>query len=137
MGIRWTWLMGDPFLDCASWQAMLDREDLPASDAHVGVLKREAFASRHGKLLVWRGTKEDGARVSLREYSGEPGADVAVLLVADDEAVQALLAEGLPKVPLLVRRGKLHPYMLMAMEQLEDNGLADFVEDLGLAFPKH
>lgn len=136
MGIRWARLMGDPFLDCTSWQAMLDREDLPASDAHVGVLKREAFASRHGKLLVWRGTM-DGVRVSLREYSGEPGADVAVLLVADDEAVQALLAEGLPKLPLLVRRGKLHPYMLMAMEQLEDNGLADLVEDLGLAFPKH
>jgi len=37
----------------------------------------------------------------------------------------------------LVRQGKLDPYMLKTMGQLEAAGLADFVEDLGLTFPKH
>jgi hypothetical protein len=40
-------------------------------------------------------------------------------------------------IPLLVRRGKLQPYMLKTMNELEVAGLADFVEDLGLIFPKH
>lgn len=115
---------------------MLDREGIPTADAYIGVLGKDDFASRQGKLLVWRGTM-DGAHVSLREYNGEPGADVAMLLVADGEAVQALLEHGLPKIPLLVRHGKLRPYMLMELNQLEKVGLADFVEDLGLIFPKH
>ena len=128
--------MNDSFHDCASWQAMLEREGIPAADAYIGVLEKHDFASRQGRLLVWRGTR-DGVQVSLREYTGEADADVAMLLVADAEAVQAMLAHGLPKIPLLVRRGKLHPYMLMTMDKLEKIGLADFVEDLGLVFPKH
>lgn len=128
--------MDGSFLDSTRWQAMLDREGIPAADAYIGVLGKNEFASRQGKLLVWRGTL-DGVHVSLREYSGEPGADVAMLLVADDEALQALLGHGLAKIPLLVRHGKLHPYMLMTSDQMETAGLADFVEDLGLVFPKH
>ena len=128
--------MGDSFLDCARWQAMLEREGIPAADAYVGVLGKDDFAKRQGRLLVWLGTME-GVRVSLREYSGEADADVAMLLVIDAEAEQALLTDGLAKIPLLVRRGKLLPYILMAMDKLEKVGLADFVEDLGLVFPKH
>lgn len=128
--------MDDSFLDCTRWQAMLDREGIPATDAHIGVLRKDDFASRRGKLLVWRGTKQ-AVLVSLREYNGEQDADVAMLLVADDDALQSLLAEGLAMIPLLVRRGKLQPYMLKTMNELEVAGLADFVEDLGLIFPKH
>ena len=115
---------------------MLDREGIPAADAYIGVLGKDDFASRQGKLLVWRGTKQ-AVLVSLLEYNGEQDADVAMLLVADDDALQSLLAEGLAMIPLLVRRGKLQPYMLKTMNELEVAGLADFVEDLGLIFPKH
>ncbi|MBA3904339.1 MAG: hypothetical protein C0522_11830 [Rhodocyclaceae bacterium] len=128
--------MDDSFLDCTRWQAMLDREGIPAADAYIGVLGKDDFASRQGKLLVWRGTKQ-AVLVSLLEYNGEQDADVAMLLVADDDALQSLLAEGLAMIPLLVRRGKLQPYMLKTMNELEVAGLADFVEDLGLIFPKH
>lgn len=136
MGIRQAWQMTDSFLDCDRWQAMLDHEGIPAADAHIGVLRKDDFASRRGKLLVWRGTAQ-AVLVSLREYNGEPDADVAMLLVADDDALQSLLAEGLAMIPLLVRRGKLQPYMLKTMNELEAAGLGDFVEDLGLVFPKH
>jgi hypothetical protein len=136
MGKRQAWQMTDSFLDCARWKAMLDHEGVPPADAHIGVLSKEDFASRQGKLLVWRGTAQ-AVLVSLREYNGEPDADVAMLLVADDDALQSLLAQGLAMIPLLVRRGKLQPYMLKTMNELEVAGLADFVEDLELVFPKH
>ncbi|MCK0511653.1 hypothetical protein [Aromatoleum buckelii] len=128
--------MSDELLDCASWKAMLDREGVRAADAAVGVLTKHDFAARHGSMLVWRGTP-DGADVSLRGYRGDFDADVAMLLVADRDALAAVLADGLAQVAPLVRCGKLHPYMLRTLEDLEDAGLADFVEDFGLVFPRH
>ncbi len=128
--------MNDGMLDCAAWQAMLEREALAVADACVGVLTREEFAARQGRVLVWRATAE-GVRVALRHYGGEVDADVAMLLVAPPEAIGAVLADGLAQVPRLVRRGRLDPYMLRSLEELEDAGLADFVEDFGLVFPRH
>ncbi len=132
------------FLDCAGWQAMLEREDIPATSAWVGVLRRADFASHRGTLLVWRGEGEgegeNGAihvSTALREYESAAGPDVALLLVVDNDAVSTLRAEGLASMQALVRQGKLHPYVLKTMNQLEDAGLSDFVEDLGLVFPKH
>ena len=87
-------------------------------------------------MLVWRGTDE-GTSVALRGYRGELDGDLAMLLVADPDALLAVLADGLAQVPQQVRRGKLHPYMLMTLDDLEDAGLADFVEDFGLVFPRH
>jgi len=120
----------DPFLDCAGWQAMLTREPDPPPDGCIGVLRRADFVARRGTLLVWR-----DRGVELREFTGD--SEVAVLLVADAEALAALRERGLAAVPALVRQGKLHPYMLKTMAQLEDAGMMDFVEDLGLVFPKH
>ncbi len=128
------------FLDCAGWQAMLEREDIAAASAWIGVLRREDFTSHRGTLLVWRGEGENGAThvsAALREYAGAAGPDVALLLVVDDDAVNTLRGEGLASMQTLVRQGKLHPYILKTMDQLEDAGLSDFVEDLGLVFPKH
>lgn len=128
--------MNENLLDCAAWKAMLDREDIPATDAFVGVVTREGFAQRRGKFLVWRGTAE-GAEALLRDLHGEFDGDVAMLLVADDDALQAVLAEGLGGIRPMVRSGRLHPYMLATLDEIEDAGLSDFVEDLGLVFPRH
>jgi hypothetical protein len=78
--------MDEHLLDCSAWQAMLERENIPAADAYVGVLNKADFAARRGRLLVWRGTT-DGVHISLREYSGEPDADVAMLLATDAEGM--------------------------------------------------
>ncbi|NMG30083.1 hypothetical protein [Aromatoleum evansii] len=126
----------DGVLDCAAWKAMLDREDLGAADASVGVLTKDEFAARSGRVLVWRGTP-CGASVALRDFRGNFDADVAMLLVAERDALAAVLADGLGEVPQLVRRGRLHPYMLRTLEDLEALGLAEFVEDFGLVFPRH
>lgn len=115
---------------------MLDREGMPASSASIGLLRRKDFAARRGTLLLWRSDAE-GCRANLCEYSGAAGSDVAVLLVADDEALAALREGGWAPLPALVRQGRLHPYMLKTMDELEEAGLAEFVEDLGLVFPKH
>lgn len=138
----------DDFFDCAAWQAMLDREAAGAAVAIsgcIGLLRRDDFTRRSGTLLVWTGLagKGDGkpprARLTaeIRAYRGTPDADVFLLLVAAAETLQRLQEEGLPALPALVRRGKLDPYMLKTMDELEEAGLADLIEDLGLTFPKH
>ncbi|MBI1906691.1 MAG: hypothetical protein HYS20_10725 [Rhodocyclales bacterium] len=124
-----------PF-DHAAWQTMLDAADLPDATAWIGVLGRVDFAARHGRLLLWR-RDAAGVRITTRAYDGVAGDDVALLLVVADAAVTQLLASGLERIPALVRDGTLHPYMLMTLDGLEDAGLADFVEDMGLVFPKH
>lgn len=115
---------------------MLEREQAPEASACIGVLRRHEFAARLGTLLIWR-CAAAGLQPDFREYRGATGSDVAVLLVADEEAIQALRARGLASIPSLVRTGRLHPYMLKTMDELEAAGLADFVEDMGLTFPKH
>lgn len=115
---------------------MLDQEQAPDASACIGVLRRKEFTARQGTLLTWRGTAH-GMQADFRAYQGNAGSDVAVLLVADEDAVEALRAQGLAAIPSLVRMGRLHPYMLKTMDELESAGLADFVEDMGLTFPKH
>ena len=115
---------------------MLDREGMPAASAAIGLLRRDDFTARSGTLLLWRSDSE-GCRAVLREYSGRAGEDVAVLLVADRDALMALREDGWAPLPGLIRQGRLHPYMLKTMDELEAAGLAEFVEDLGLVFPKH
>ena len=124
-----------PF-DHAAWQSMLEAADLPEATAWIGVLSRADFAARQGQLLVWQ-RDAAGVQIATRAYDGVAAGDVAMLLVVADEAVAQLLANGLAQVPALVRGGLLHPYMLMTLDGLEDAGLADFVEDMGLVFPKH
>ena len=128
--------MENDFLDRAGWQVMLDREQAPDASACIGVLRRNEFVARQGTLLLWCGNA-GGMQAAYREYQGDAGSDVAVLLVVDDDALQALRARGLMSIPALVRAGRLHPYMLKTLDQLESAGLADFVEDMGLTFPKH
>ena len=128
--------MDDGFLDCVRWQAMLDREGMPVSSAAIGLLRRDEFAARHGTLLLWRSDAE-GCHADLREYSGQYGDDVAVLLVADADALVALHEGGWAVLPGLIRRGRLSPYILTTMDELEAAGLAEFVEDLELAVPRH
>jgi hypothetical protein len=128
--------MVDGFFNRAGWQSMLDREGMPMSTASIGLLRREDFAARRGTLLLWR-CGDEGCQADLREYNGAAGDDVAVLLVADDAALAALREGGWAPLPALIRQGRLHPYMLKTMDELEEAGLAEFVEDLGLVFPKH
>jgi len=78
-----------------------------------------------------------GMRALIREHSGEFGPDVAVLLVVDDVAIEALQTQGLASARTLVRQGKLQPYILKTMDQLEAAGMEDLIEDLGLTFPTH
>ena len=124
----------DPFFDLARWQRMLAAETgVPGG---IGLLRRQDFIARSGTLLLFRGDAS-GVRVDLSAYSGEAGAEAGVLLVADAEAVRTLQARGLGAARALLRQGSLHPYMLKTQAQLEESGLADFVEDLGLTHPKH
>ena len=128
----------DAFLDCTRWQTMLEQlsDSGIALGAGIGLLRKEAFAARKGSLVILR-QEASKMRALIREYSGEPGADVAVLLVLDAAAVDTLQTRGLTAARALGRRGSLQPYILKTMDQLEAAGLDDFIEDLGLTFPTH
>lgn len=128
--------MDDGFLDCAGWKAMLVRAGMPPSSAAIGLLRRDEFAAHRGTLLLWR-CDAGGCRADLREYNGQCGDDVAVLLVADAATLSDLREGGCAVLPGLIRRGRVSPYILKTMDQLEAAGLADFVEDLELAVPRH
>lgn len=128
--------LDDGFLDCMAWRAWLEREALPSASAWIGVLRRGEFACGRGTLLVWR-TDDEGVHVALRGYHGTFEPDVALLLVADNEALGELLAHGTARIRPLVRSGRLQPYVLKTLDELSDAGLADFVDDLGLVFPRH
>ncbi len=120
----------DPFFDIAGWQAMFEGEADSPPDGCIGIIRRADFTAHHGSLLVWR-----GGRTVIVDYAGS--SDVAVLLVADEESMLQLRARGFAALPPLIRQGRLHPYILKTLDQLEDAGMMDFIEDLGLVFPKH
>jgi len=128
----------DRFLDCTRWQTMLEQLSGSgfAPGAGIGLLRKEVFAARQGSLVVLR-KEVSGMRALVREYSGEPGADVTILLVLDAAALETLQTHGLTCARALVRQGGLQPYILKTMDQLEAAGMDDFIEDLGLTFPKH
>ena len=60
-----------------------------------------------------------------------------MLLVLDESVLDTLCVAGDSSIAALVRRGEIRPFLLHAMEDLESAGLADFIESLGLAFPRH
>lgn len=130
----------DLFGDVARWQAMLDADlgggEAAGLRAGIGVLRQADFDAGCGELLLWQ-PEADGLRVRCRAYRGTPQADVALLLVAEEAALRTLRDEGMAGVPALVRAGRLRPFVLRTADQLEADGLADFVEDLGLVFPSH
>jgi hypothetical protein len=127
---------GDFFLDCARWQEMLDREAGFAAGACVGVLRRGEYAARLGTLLLWK-WQGSAMRASTCAYAGTLDPEVAVLLVADNSFAAIAQAEGLSSLRVLIRQGRLHPYILKTMDELEAGGLEDFIEDLWLTAPHH
>ncbi|MBV6475916.1 MAG: hypothetical protein MOGDAGHF_01493 [Rhodocyclaceae bacterium] len=128
--------MSDAFFDYHGWQAWLERAGMPPASAAIGLLQREDHSARCGTLLLLS-SRAEGCRVALREYNEAPGDDVAVLLVADADSFAMLRGAGLEKLPGLIRQGRLHAFMLKTLDELEAAGLAEFVEDLGLVFPRH
>lgn len=102
----------------------------------VGLLQRQDYCAGKGTLLVWE-LHTDGLHASYRPYSGKNPQDLGLLLVADAADLQRLRSEGLASLALMIRQRRFDPYILKTMDALEEAGLADFVEDLGLNFPIH
>lgn len=127
----------EPFFDVRRWQACLGKADsLCGAGLPVALLRSEDFARGCGTMLLLTG---DGAAAipMLTEYDSACHGSLGLLLVADGPAVAALLDEGWTCLPALVRRGALRAFVLRTLDELEAAGLAEFVDDLGLVFPRH
>ena len=125
-------------LDAASWQKVLAAlpDIAPGAGATVAFVASEDFASNSGSAWLWR-PGSASRQPEVQAYSGGSAPDWGMLLVLGESALDTLRAEGDPGIAALVRRGEIRPFLLRDAATLEAAGLADFIESLGLAFPRH
>ncbi|MEW5890478.1 MAG: hypothetical protein AB1768_15875 [Pseudomonadota bacterium] len=130
---------GSASIEAAEWQDLLQQAAAAwpavATRLSIGFLGRADHGARRGRLLPWPPT--DGGPARWRDYRGEAQDDLGLLLVLDEAEAVSLCRGGLAFLPTMVRRGKALPYVLRSADELEAAGLMEFVEDLGLVFPKH
>lgn len=127
-------------LDAASWPKLLAAlpEIAPGvgASATLAFVASEDFASRSGSAWLWRpGTAS--RQPESQAYAGGSRQDWDMLLVLGESALAMLRAAGDFSIAALVRRGEIRPFLLRDAATLEAAGLADFIESLGLAFPRH
>lgn len=127
-------------LDAAGWRKVLaalpDITPGAGASPRVAFVASEDFASRSGSVWVWRPGRADPEPAS-EAYTGGAAGDWDILLVLGGSALEALCATGSCGIAALVRRGEVRPFLLRDAASLEAAGLADFVESLGLSFPRH
>jgi hypothetical protein len=142
------------FGELAVWQAMLDRqrELFVGMDAgsRIGFVSREASGILPGKhlrgvqavatevpLMAWE-IENGGMSARIERFAGMASTRVDLLLVADREAMETMLAElggdMLKTIKRLIRRGNIMFFVFRNKAQLQDAGYEDFLESLGLAF---
>jgi hypothetical protein len=143
------------FSDLPAWQAMLDRHQglfadmLPGS--RIGILPRSAtrlLPGRHragldeielpeGGMLAWE-TGEQGMRAGVRTCLRFEDAQVDLLLVPDDAALETILGnlggDALAVMKRMIRQGNMLFFVLKAKHELQEAGYEDFLDSLGLAF---
>ena len=102
----------------------------------IGFLGRAEMDLGRGSLLVWE-AGADGMHADFEAYSGWSACRADVLLIAEPGATAQLRSGPPVTARALVHRGKLRLFMLKGCEAIENAGLADFLEGLGLAHPKH
>lgn len=131
-------LAEDPFLDRSRWQILLDQlagfTFVPG--ATIGLLRKDAFLAKRGSLVLLQADVA-GMCALVSAYSGTPGPAVGILLVVDEAAIEPMQRLGLASLRKLLHQGGLQPYILKTTDVLEAAGMTDFIEELGLAFPKH
>jgi len=146
-------MLDDMFGDMTLWQAMLDRQrELFVemdSGSRLGFVSREASGILPGKhreavqvvtevpMMAWE-VENGGMSARIERFAGLTSTRVDVLLVADREAMDTMLAElggdMLKTIKRLIRRGNIMFFLFRNKAQLQDAGYEDFLESLGLAF---
>jgi hypothetical protein len=120
------------------------------SGSRIGFVSREASGILPGKhlqgvqavatevpLMAWE-IENGGMSARIERFAGMASTRVDLLLVADREAMDAMLAElggdMLKTIKRLIRRGNIMFFVFRNKAQLQDAGYEDFLESLGLAF---
>jgi len=88
-------------------------------------------------MLAWE-AKEEGMRAGVRSCLRFEEAQVDLLLVPDDAALEAILAnldgEALAVMKKMIRQGNMLFFVMKAKHELQEAGYEDFLDSLGLAF---
>ncbi len=133
--------LNDILFDRVAWQTILDTERQVFQPlqpgAAIGFLPKWEFERQDGSMMVWvRGS--GGMSVEYRPFSGFSEAGVDILFVAEEGAIQQMIAyagdQPLTVIRQQIRHGKILFYALKSNLDLEDLGLADFVDSVGIPF---
>lgn len=128
-----------PF-DACSWQGWLDRQRAQFADiapgSGIGLVRTADFSAGAGPMLIWR-RAEQGMEAVNAAFGGFDPAQADVLLVMDAQAESALQEEGIEGARRLLAQGHLQIYLLSGGDTLDESGLGEFVDSLGLMFPRH
>ncbi len=125
----------------SAWQPTIDSNADLFSDlddgARIGIARRVDVNQPGALMVVWEAA--DGILTAReRPFSGYRDAEVDVLLVADDEALDSLsgqlAADALPAVKQLVRRGNIVCYVLKRRCALIAAGYEDVLDTIGVPF---
>jgi hypothetical protein len=88
-------------------------------------------------MMAWE-IENGGMSARIERFAGLAATRVDVLLVADREAMETMLAglggDMLKTIKQLIRRGNIMFFLFKNKTQLQDAGYEDFLESLGLAF---
>ncbi len=125
----------------AAWQPTIDSNADLFSDlddgARIGIARRADVNQQGALMVVWEAV--DGVLTPKeRPFSGYRDAEVDVLLVADDEALETLACrldgDALPALKQLVRRGNVVCYVLKRRCALIAAGYEDVLDSIGVPF---
>ena len=88
-------------------------------------------------MMAWQ-IENGGMSARIERFAGIASTQVDILLVADQEAMDTMLADlggdMLKTIKRLIRRGNIMFFLFKNKTQLQDAGYEDFLESLGLAF---
>lgn len=125
------------FTDLDGWRDIAARFDSPGAEgAAFGFVLQSDFDANRGEMVVWT-ARRDGFEIGRQRYESTPAPELSLLMVLGPDALAGLREGGPDALAGLVRKGQVRPFVLQPPEALEAAGLEDFVERLGLAFPRH
>lgn len=125
------------FANLDGWRAIAACFDSPGAEgAALGFVRQSDFDANSGEMVVWT-ARRHGFEIVQRRYEGTPTPELSLLMVLGPDALAGLREHGPAALSGLVRRGQIRPFVLQPPDALEAAGLEDFIERLGLAFPRH
>ena len=127
--------------DRVAWQTILETErhvfQLLQPGTAIGLLTKRVFERQDGAMMVWV-RDSAGMIVEYHRFSGFQAVGVDILLVAEEGSLRQMTDHAGDR-PLAVMKeqmcqGNILFYAIKSQSNLEDLGLDDFIDSIGIPF---